>query len=234
MTTDKVRLSEVYLSMQGEGPRVGHPTVFVRFAGCNLRCAGWPCDTPHAIFPEKYRDEWKIKTVDEAVSEIDLIADKNRQVSICYTGGEPFLQNHTALEELSYGLEDRGYEMFEAFTNGTILYPDWAFDLIHFIMDWKLPGSGESPYNSERVQNAYRLSTGDAIKFVVKDRTDYELAIELWDKYLTKSSARIYMGVVWDELDPAKLVEWMLEDKLPFWLNLQSHQYVWPPNERRR
>src|SRR3954453_11653509 len=122
----KMRLSEVYLSVQGEGPRVGLPTVFVRFAGCNLRCEGWACDTPFAIYPEMYRQDSVLLDPGDIADRILQVANPGT-ASICFTGGEPYLQNHDALFELVKILSQH-YDQFEVFTNGTIVYPEWAFE----------------------------------------------------------------------------------------------------------
>lgn len=233
----KLRMSEVYLSVQGEGPRVGWPTVFVRFAGCNLRCPGWPCDTQHAIDPAKYRKEWKLLDVEEVADWIDEVAQKERHTSICFTGGEPFLQNNEALGELTYILNDRGYTQLECFSNGTLLYPKWATDYVYFTMDWKLTGSGEDPLNENRLMNLKRFGSDDSVKFVIKDRADFDEATRLWyetDSFHLTHAPRTYAGVVWGELESSELVSWILEEKLPWWLNIQTHNFVWPPNERAR
>src|ERR1700704_2587022 len=96
-------LSEVYNSIQGEGPNVGQPTTFVRFAGCNMRCPGWPCDTPYAIDPAIWRYEsMKASTMWVAEQILDL---KPRHV--CFTGGEPFMQPWEELQELWAKLHTR-------------------------------------------------------------------------------------------------------------------------------
>lgn len=229
-----LRVSEVYLSIQGEGPRVGQPTIFVRFAGCNLRCPGWPCDTPHAIFPELYRNEWKSVDVTELLEAIQSKAE-GRRLNICFTGGEPFLQNHEAFKDLV----ERLFEDYtlEVFSNGTIEYPDWAFEYLYFIMDWKLPSSGEDLANHMRIAvNLPRLQADDAIKFVCADRNDYDQAVNLWEEHIkiVKPELIVFIGVVWNRLEPKELVTWMLEDKLPWRLNLQTHNLIWPVNERAR
>lgn len=232
--TLSLRISEIYLSIQGEGPRTGEQTIFVRFAGCNLRCPGWPCDSPHAIFPEKFRDEWKSYTPEEVFKQIKEI-DGGRHANICFTGGEPFLQNHEAFEQLVLLLWEG--RTLEVFSNGTIEYPSWAFEYLYFIMDWKLPGSGEDPLNPVRMlDNLKHLQPGDAIKFVCVDDNDFREAFKLWAGYIkdVKPDLIIYVGVAWGKLEPKDLVQWMLDEKLPWSLNVQVHNYVWPVNERSR
>lgn len=229
----KLRVSEIYVSIQGEGPRTGQQTIFLRFAGCNLRCPGWPCDSPHAIFPDKYRDEWRSVSVEDLVEELAVI-DKGRHLNICMTGGEPFLQPH----ELLKSLVERTYEahVIEVFTNGTIEYPEWAFEYLYFVMDWKLPGSGENPNDPVRLVNLKRLQPGDAVKFVCTGRADFVEAFKLWAGHIKDGNREliVYAGVAWGKMDPKDLVQWMLDDSVPWRLNLQQHQYIWPPNERAR
>ena len=115
-----MKLLELYTSVQGEGPNVGLPTTFVRFAGCNLRCPGWPCDTPYSIFPEQWKEEFK------EVTPADLYLYIKHEVPhhICITGGEPFLQPHAELAELIANLTDSAYTI-DIFTNGTLPLLFW-------------------------------------------------------------------------------------------------------------
>lgn len=234
-----MKLSECYLSVQGEGPRVGIPTVFVRFGGCNLRCPGWPCDTPHAIFPERYRHEWKIGGTDQTLAIIEAMAD-GRLVNVCYTGGEPFLQPNKELERLTWMLHGRDWVgTVECFSNGTLPYPSWVHGLdssICFIMDWKLPGSGEDPYDVVRTENLRHLRSKDAIKFVLKNKEDFGIALALYKEYAEDIVPRlqVFYGVAWGHLDLSDAISWVLEYKLPWRLNVQTHNYVWPPHERGR
>ena len=224
-----MRLVEVYTSTQGEGPNVGKPTQFVRFGGCNLRCPGWPCDTVFAIDPSQYRHTWEKLDPQEV---FDRVADWPS--NICLTGGEPLLQPTKEILELIALAKDFGYTL-EMFTNGTFELPQ-NLD-ISYVMDWKLPGSGEDHLNATRIANAKRLRKRDAIKFVVKDREDFKVACQLWRVHVPKSIMRsptVYTGVVWGELEEKQLVEWMLEAKLPWRLNIQAHNFIWPANERAR
>lgn len=230
-----LRVSEVYLSVQGEGPRVGDPTIFVRFGGCNLRCPGWPCDTQHAIDP-KYRSEWRKMTPEELYDDIMSIADR-RRVNVCFTGGEPFLQPNEPFRQLvnllstpSAGFD--GVKELECFSNGTLAYPQWAYDRLHFIMDWKLNGSGENPFVPMRQHNATQFSHSDAVKFTIKDREDYDQARAIYETYLKNRNVQIFYGVVWGAVTNEELVGWVLEDHLPWKLNIQIHNYVWDRTRR--
>jgi 7-carboxy-7-deazaguanine synthase len=223
----------VYSSVQGEGPNVGKQTVFVRFGGCNLRCPGWPCDTQHAIDP-KFRAEWIKTSIDDLLGQIGETGIYN----VTLTGGEPFLQPKDDLQQLCEILVDFGYSI-DCFSNGTIEYPFWAPIYITFIMDWKLPGSGEDPMNKTRIENLTQLNASgkqQAVKFVINDRNDYNAAKALYSDFLKgRLNIEVYYGRVWDaEITDATLAEWVMRDKLPWRMNVQLHNYIWPANERRR
>lgn len=233
-----MRVSEVYASTQGEGPNVGRTTVFVRYGGCNLRCPGWPCDTQHAIDPV-YRNEWTRNDVHQLLQRTTECAELAGARLITLTGGEPFLQNHGSLEQFVSTLTGRGYKV-EAFTNGTILYPEWAVEEVSMIMDWKLPGSGEDCFNETRLENVKRLdeaSIWHSTKFVIKDMYDFQMAVDLWQKFIDGPgrALNVFYGKVWDgKLSDAELVELVMRNRLPWRLNRQEHNYIWPPNERGR
>ena len=222
-----MRLNELYTSVQGEGPGVGHMTQFIRFGGCNLRCAGWPCDTQHAIDPKLYRHEWIQHTVDEIMARVQPYP---RRVTL--TGGEPFLQPMAEVVDLGVALHNAGYTT-EVFTNGTILWPKWHIGAWQYIMDWKLAGSGEDPYNANRFENLKRLSAVDAVKFVIKDEDDFKQAVHLWETYINrKSSVQVYYGAVWGAVEDKQLVEWAQRECLDWKLNVQMHNYIFNRDDR--
>jgi 7-carboxy-7-deazaguanine synthase len=236
-----LRVAEVYASTQGEGPRTGQATVFVRFGGCNLRCPGWPCDTQHAIDPA-FRAEWERLSPSAVYECAHAAASSAGARVITLTGGEPFLQPSADLQELCSTLAKEGYQL-EAFTNGTLSYPNWAINTVSMIVDWKLPGSGEyGKFPNVRIENLKALSKtapvlGHAVKFVCKDMDDLQCAIDEWKAVPPFYRERLiwYYGKVWKgNITDAELVEAVLSEQLPWRLNLQTHQYIWPPNERRR
>jgi 7-carboxy-7-deazaguanine synthase len=232
-----LRMSEVYLSTQGEGPRVGQRTVFVRFAGCNLRCPGWPCDTQYAIDPKKYRQDWKLQSVAHVFDSImTLVGDA--PTNVCFTGGEPFIQVNTELYQLIDKLASAPYvKTIEAFTNGTQHYEAYVLDNVSLIMDWKLPGSGENPDDPARINNLRNMSTRwqHAVKFVIKDWNDFQRAKSIFHTYRTRfSMVTVFYGVAWGHLENSELVKWVLAEDLPWSLNVQVHNYVWPREERAR
>lgn len=229
-----MRISEIYPSIQGEGPRVGLPTVFVRTGGCNLRCPGWPCDTPHAIDAKKYRHEWVKQS---SVTVLNRISEL-RMSHVCFTGGEPMLQGR-GLSETVNMLRQADYSM-EMFSNGTLEYTRMILWHVDVVMDWKLPGSGEQTDVEQRwinAQNMHRANVGmgrtHCVKFTIADSEDYERARDVYERIVAnKWQLPIYYGVVWGKLDNAKLIDWMLRDKLPWRHTMQVHNYVWDRTER--
>src|SRR6266487_93263 len=165
-----LRLLELYTSMQGECDRTGMPTQFVRFAGCNLRCPGWPCDTPFAIFPDQYRKEQQLISPDQLRDAIYEEATVTGATNICLTGGEPMLQKFEDLNSIVIQIAELGWPL-EMFSNGTLLYPAIILELCSIRMDWKLPGSGEDPNDETRIANYYNMGTygHHTIKFTIKD-----------------------------------------------------------------
>jgi 7-carboxy-7-deazaguanine synthase len=228
-----VKLSELYTSIQGEGPRVGQPVQFMRFAGCNLRCPSWPCDTQHAIDPEKYRHEWQTVTSEELASRVSPWPKR-----IVYTGGEPFLQPKPELMDLTEILLSRGYTV-EAFTNGTLRWPRWARGgNISMVMDWKLPGSGEKTTTPIRDVNLASMTHHDSIKFTIAAWEDFKLAISLWHNFMTRLAPDtedipdVYCGVVWGQVKESELADWIMAAQLPWIFNTQVHNFIWPRDQR--
>jgi 7-carboxy-7-deazaguanine synthase len=231
-----MRLSELYPSVQGEGPRVGVPTLFVRFGGCNLRCPGWPCDTPHAIFPETYRHEWEKLSPEGLVERITILAARKGISNICLTGGEPFLQPKDDMHKLIAELDDAGYQI-EAFSTGTLPYGAQAVRKVNFVVDWKLPGSGEHDVgHTERLKNLERLSSedkGDAVKFVIKDWADFVAAKQAWEDFVQHlRGITTFYGVAWGHLENSDLINWVLDAGLPWRLNVQVHNHIWDRSQR--
>lgn len=221
-----LRVSEVYTSIQGEGPNVGQPTQFMRFGGCNLRCPGWPCDTQHAIDP-KYRNEWERYEVDGVIARVDPWPRR-----ITLTGGEPFLQPLNDLKQLCDWAIRMGYSI-DVFTNGTINWPDWVGHYgLQLITDWKLPGSGEDPFDAKRIANVQETPNVFP-KFTVASRFDYDTAVGFMDTY-TLNPTMVYIGAVWGKVAESTLADWIMKDKLDVNFNVQVHNYIWDRDERGR
>lgn len=234
-----LRLSECYASFQGEGPNTGKPTIFVRFAGCNFKCAGWPCDTPHAIDPAIFTKEQEPIMPGTLYQRITESAQLAGIMNVCLTGGEPFLQNHDELHELVDLLHSSGHRV-EAFTNGSLVWsPSLAEAMDTLIVDWKLPGSGEYPDESNLTRNLQYLCETDAIKFTVKDREDFDRAMANYHKSIAEFPYQlpahrpvVWCGPVWGCLTPDTLAAWILEEHLSWNLNIQTHKYIWSAEAR--
>jgi 7-carboxy-7-deazaguanine synthase len=189
--------------------------VFVRLTACDLRCS-W-CDTPYAFH------EGRRQSVDEVVAAVDRHGCDLVEI----TGGEPLLQ-----EEV-YDLMDRLLAqgrtvMLE--TGGHRPIDRVPADVVK-IVDVKCPGSGEAAKNDWA--NLDRLSPRDEVKFVVKDRADYDFARDVISRYdLEQRCAAVLLSPVHGVLDGKTLSEWMLADRLPARLQLQLHKYIWPPDAR--
>ncbi len=208
-------INEIFYSIQGESTEAGRPCVFVRLTACDLRCS-W-CDTPYAFH------EGRKMSVDEVVE----LAERYECDLIEITGGEPLLQEDV------YPLMDRLLAsgrtvMLE--TGGHRPITRVPLRVIK-IVDVKCPGSGEAEKNEW--DNLSRLAPHDQVKFVVKDRGDYEFARETVARYGLASRVRaVLLSPVHGELDPKTLSEWMLADHLPARLQLQLHKYIWSPTTR--
>jgi len=224
-----MRISEIYASMQGEGPRVGMPTIFLRFAGCNLKCPGWPCDTQHAIDPKLYRHEWKELGAEQILDNVMTSSWASGAKNVCFTGGEPFLQTHDGLRHLARLLHREGMSL-EVFTNGTLEWPDWALYTFKFVMDWKLTGSGEVINALDIImKNASRLTIKDAIKFTIASEADFKEAYNAWSVWFQGNKLNLpefYCGPVWGAMSPSRVAQLILDSKLPWRLNIQAHKYI--------
>ena len=208
-------INEIFYSVQGESSYAGRPCVFVRLTACDLRCS-W-CDTPYAFH------EGAKRSVEKILEEVEAFACPLVEV----TGGEPLLQEevYPLMERL---LEDGRTVLLE--TGGhrsTARVPDRVVT----ILDVKCPGSGESGKNDW--SNLGRLRPHDEVKFVVKDRADYEYARDVIARHdLATRAAAIHVSPVHGVMNARTLSEWVLADKLPVRVQLQLHKYIWDPATR--
>jgi 7-carboxy-7-deazaguanine synthase len=232
-----LRLLEHYASVQGEGPRTGQMTQFVRFAGCNLKCPKWPCDTPEAIDPKLYRKEQTFLQVRARPDRAErgvmdmcvLMAGETGARNICLTGGEPMLQPAAEIEDLVVSLVDNWDYHVEMFSNGTLPYTPAIMRNCTIVMDWKLPGSGDAETIGDRVNN-YRAMGEDAhhsIKFTIADMDDLLIANDIYNDYdMANWPGDIWAGPVWGKFAPDRIVDWVKSGGLPWKLNLQTHKFV--------
>jgi 7-carboxy-7-deazaguanine synthase len=206
---------EIYPSIQGESTHAGRPCVFVRLAACDLRCA-W-CDTPYAFTGGQKM------TVDEVVARVaDL-----RVPLVELTGGEPLLQRESV--PLMARLLDAGHEVLLE-TGGHISVADVPESVVR-IVDVKCPGSGEA--SRMHWPNLDLLRRRDEVKFVLKDRADYDYARDVVTRHgLTGRVAAVLFSPVFGVLDPQALAAWILDDRLAVRLQLQQHKYIWSPETR--
>ncbi len=211
----EVRLIEVYTSVQGESTWVGLPCVFVRFAGCNLRCT-W-CDST-----------WTF-TGGERTS-IEAVVEEVRKTGIPLvevTGGEPLV--HKSAVPLMQALLDRGLTVLLETSGSRDIAP--VPDGVHVILDFKPPDSGEERANLW--SNVEHLRKKDEVKFVIASRRDYEWAREkLVEHRLHERAGAVLFSPAFGLVDPKELVAWILEDRLPVRFQLQMHKAVWPPDQR--
>jgi 7-carboxy-7-deazaguanine synthase len=208
-------INEIFHSIQGESSFAGRPCVFVRLTACDLRCS-W-CDTPYA-FHEGHK-----RSVDDVLAEVDRVDCPLVEV----TGGEPLLQEE--VYSLMQRLLDQGRTVL--LETGGHRSTSRVPEAVVTILDVKCPGSGEAEKNDW--SNLARLRAHDEVKFVVKDRADYEYARDVIARYgLAGRAAAIHLSPVHGGLDPRLLSEWVLADNLPARVQLQLHKYIWDPGTR--
>jgi 7-carboxy-7-deazaguanine synthase len=208
-------VNEIFHSIQGESTYAGRPCVFVRLTACDLRCS-W-CDTPYAFY------EGRKMSLDEVMAAVETYGCALVEL----TGGEPLLQKdvYPLMERL---LTSGKTVLIE--TGGHQSLADVPTD-VHKIMDIKCPGSGES--HRMDWSNLDRLSSTDEVKFVIRDREDYEYAHDVLSRHkLDRKVGAVLFSPVHGVLDPRTLSEWVLSDRLPVRVQLQVHKYIWDAQTR--
>lgn len=209
MSASRLRVSEIFLSLQGEASRVGLPTVFIRLTGCPLRC-GY-CDTEYAFQGGEFLD------LDTVVDRIR--AHPTRHVTV--TGGEPLAQ--PASLELMTRLCDLGLDVS--------LETSGALDIgsvdarVARVVDIKTPGSGEVERN--RWENIELLSPRDEVKFVLVDEADYRWAKQIIQRHRLTERCPVLLSPAWSRLAATDLAEWILRDGPQVRMQLQLHKLLW-------
>ncbi len=220
-------LIELYKSVQGESSFTGLPCIFVRFAGCNLRCA-W-CDSEYTFTGGQPFTQAEVLAQIEALASCKLVE---------FTGGEPMLQAKELLP-LMDELLARGYTLMMETSGERPL--DQVPRAVHKIVDVKCPGAGAAA-NSFRLSNLEVLTPNDEVKFVLSHREDYDFA----RTFLAEHNLRPRVGGILFSpafskapnpfrttenatLDPRTLVEWMMQDGVDARLSLQIHKFIWEP-----
>jgi 7-carboxy-7-deazaguanine synthase len=207
--SQRLRISEIFLSLQGESNTVGVPTVFVRLTGCPLRCRY--CDTEYAFRGGQHMDLNAI---------VARVADyQTRHVTV--TGGEPLAQ--PACLGLLSRLCDAGFEV-SLETSGA-LDVSQVDTRVTKVVDLKTPGSGEEGRN--RYQNIAHLLPRDQVKFVICDRADYRWACRRLDEYRLAARCEVLFSPSFGQQDAAELAAWVLQDRLPVRFQIQLHKMLW-------
>jgi len=207
--TARLRITEIFHSLQGETSRVGLPTTFVRLTGCPLRCV-W-CDSAYAF------TGGEPMTIPEILGNVA----RHRAHYVCVTGGEPLAQRG-ALPLLA-ALCDAGYDV-SLETSGAIDIAE-VDPRVSRIVDLKAPGSGESARNL--AANLALLRATDELKVVIADRADYDWAKEAVARGPGWQTCPVLFAPVQDRLAPADLAQWILDDGLPVRFQLQLHKLLW-------
>jgi 7-carboxy-7-deazaguanine synthase len=211
----KLRISEIFYSLQGETSRSGLPTVFVRLTGCPLRCSY--CDTEYAFSGGQNMSIAQI---------LDEVAHHHAHY-VTVTGGEPLAQKNCLL--LLQALCNAGYEV--SLETGGALDVSEVDARVAKVLDIKTPASGEADKNLW--SNLDRLSAHDEVKFVLSDEADYTWAKQVLGERALDKKCTVLFSPVQGRLPPADLAEWILRDHLPVRMQVQLHKLLWG-NERGR
>jgi 7-carboxy-7-deazaguanine synthase len=207
-----MRVTEIFHSIQGESTHAGRPCVFVRLTGCPLRCT-W-CDSEYTFQGG----------VDMGLEEILATVRSYDCRLVEVTGGEPLHQPEAFT--LIARLCDDGYDVLVETSGAIDISP--VDRRARVIMDVKCPGSGMT----DRMDwaNLGRLASKDEVKFVLKDRADYEFARTVIERHGLTGCCPVLLSPSFGELDPRLLSEWVLADKLPARVQLQLHKFIWDPH----
>jgi 7-carboxy-7-deazaguanine synthase len=205
----RLRITEIFFSLQGEAKAVGFPTVFVRLTGCPLRCSY--CDTEYAFTGGEWMD------LDEI---LDTVAGYKAR-HVCVTGGEPLAQKQCL--PLLKQLCDAGYEVS--------LETSGALDIcqvdrrVSRVMDLKTPTSGEQEPN--RYENIDCLESSDQVKFVIGNRDDFDWAAATCQEHRLWERCEVLFSPMFGQIYPAELADWILQENLPVRFQMQLHKLLW-------
>lgn len=206
---DRLKITEIFLSLQGEARDAGWPTVFVRLTGCPLRC-GY-CDTAYAFFGGEWRD------IDAIVDEVASHGVRH----VCVTGGEPLAQKRCL--DLLRRLCDAGH-VVSLETSGALDITD-VDPRVSRVLDIKTPGSGEVARN--RWENLPLLTAHDQIKFVICDRADYDWARAVLAEHRLDARCDVLFSPSKDQIAAHDLADWIVADRLPVKFQMQLHKLLW-------
>ena len=206
---DRLKITEIFHSLQGEADTTGIPTVFVRLTGCPLRCQY--CDTAYAFHGGSWR------TIDEILREVA----RHQTRYVCVTGGEPLAQRECLA--LLTRLCDEGYRV-SLETSGALDVTSVDPRVVR-VVDIKTPGSGECARN--RLENLADLRATDQLKFVICDRTDYDWSRRFVAEHELAGRCPILFSPSHEQVKAVELAEWILADHAPVRLQIQLHKYLW-------
>lgn len=208
--SDSLKITEIFLSLQGEAQSSGKPTTFVRLTGCPLRCHY--CDSEYAFYGgERF-------AVSHLIGQVKVLGAKH----VCVTGGEPLAQ--PGVHPLLSGLCDLGY-VVSLETSGALPI-DHVDARVSIVMDLKTPGSGEVDKN--RYENIPLLAPKDQVKFVICSREDYEWArFKISEYELSDRVGEILLSPSFERLSARALADWIVADCLPVRFQMQLHKLLW-------
>ncbi|WP_299697107.1 7-carboxy-7-deazaguanine synthase QueE [Hydrocarboniphaga sp.] len=205
----RLKITEIFLSLQGESSSIGWPTVFVRLTGCPLRCQY--CDTEYAF----YGGAWR--AIDDVLAEVSRLGARH----VCVTGGEPLAQKNCF--QLLTRLCDLGHSV-SLETSGALDVS--AVDpRVTRVIDVKTPGSGEQARN--HWPNLDALRAHDEIKFVLCSREDYDWARAIVQQRDLSSRCMVLFSPSHHQLSPRELADWIVADRLPVRFQMQLHKQLW-------
>ena len=207
--SDALRITEIFLSLQGESSTVGLPTVFVRLTGCPLRCVY--CDTTYAFKGGENR------SIDAIVDEV--LSHGVQHVTV--TGGEPLAQKRCI--NLLGALCDKGLSV-SLETSGAIDVSE-VDPRVMKVMDLKTPSSGEMARNL--MGNLEHLSAHDEVKFVIGDQADYDWSVEQLKTHAIDQRCKVLFSPVQGQFSPTELADRIVTDRLPVRFQLQLHKLLW-------
>ncbi|MEZ4322141.1 MAG: radical SAM protein [Myxococcota bacterium] len=211
----RIRITEVYASVQGESTHAGKPCVFVRLTGCNLRCT-W-CDSEFTFTGGVHRD----------LEDVAQEAHAHGIHTIEVTGGEPLVQKNAPA--LMARLIELGHEVLLETSGSRDISA--VPDPVHIILDLKPPDSGEVDANLW--ENVPKLRPHDEVKFVIASRRDYEWSREITREHgLDSKVAAVLFSPAWGLVNPTELADWIVADRLPVRFQLQLHKVLWDPEAR--
>jgi 7-carboxy-7-deazaguanine synthase len=209
VTSERLRVNEIFHSLQGEADAVGYPTVFVRLTGCPLRCQY--CDTEYAFHDGRWLD------LDAIIEQVRAFGTQH----VCVTGGEPLAQPncHPLLARLC----DDGFTVS--------LETSGAMDIsgldarVTRVVDVKTPGSREAQRN--RIDNFALLTQHDQLKFVICSREDFDWSKAFIHEHALSGRCQILFSPSYKQIAPAQLADWILAERLPVRFQLQLHKVLW-------